>query len=741
MAEDGAEVGGDAAVSRAERFRLRVETEDVYPVVLARRKNRGAAGSNASGASGASRGQGKSNGALVGFMEYSTDEDEDVNETLLVMGASPAFEQASPEEGKANPFKSQSDGELLVPEVTIGVMNESSHALLARAGEYTQRTVDLNREELMEERMKDDLEERKKEFANMDKKIDKVDLKHFKTFAEGVIFPSNRFIFWWDLLILFLIFFVVLYVPVQVGVSDGEVFYQGGFGFLMFTFVNVLFIVDTSLNFFRAYLDEEGSLVMSRKKIVKHYLYGWFIIDALACFPVDSIYRFVDTTGRVGINVIAFVNLLRLFRVGRVYRILRTNRNILETRLKYYRPALELVYVVFVICIFVHWFGCTFCFIALVEARTFDDLDLMNPDRPSWLQTYVLDGGQLQVVGTDLNAVMSRYILSLYWSIITTTSIGYGDITPVTLPEHIFAVLTLLLAGLMWAYVLAVTISTFERMSKRKSEYRDRLTQINSLVRLFRSYPGPLPDSHVDHDVAFDARMFLYKQFLASKGIGDGTLLSEISPVLNHMPPRLRNRICLSLIKDSLLTISYFRHESIDIHTLGGIAALCELHQYNTGEVMFLERRNRSAKRGVFVMRKGVLAKSESAVIRIRNMQILCGRGTILEDYALLPGNSEDIPAIITIAFWTFTELIFVPRRAIQALFRLHPEAWREIGRWKALRAKLKRWSRLQLGRTGLTSPKINRYSSDEFFYGDRDEIRRINAATNEEDGRMIDSF
>lgn len=40
--------------------------------------------------------------------------------------------------------------------------------------------------------------------------------------------------------------------------------------------------------------------------------------------------------------------------------------------------------------------------------------------------------------------VLSRYVISIYWSIVTATSVGYGDLHPVNREEMIFSIFYML---------------------------------------------------------------------------------------------------------------------------------------------------------------------------------------------------------------------------------------------------------------------------------------------------------
>jgi potassium channel len=54
--------------------------------------------------------------------------------------------------------------------------------------------------------------------------------------------------------------------------------------------VDILFAIDIFVNFITAYDDEErGVPVRNPKKIASNYLKSWFIMDLLACLPIDLI--------------------------------------------------------------------------------------------------------------------------------------------------------------------------------------------------------------------------------------------------------------------------------------------------------------------------------------------------------------------------------------------------------------------------------------------------------------------
>ena len=80
--------------------------------------------------------------------------------------------------------------------------------------------------------------------------------------------------------------------------------------------LNACFAADIVVNFFSAYFDNDLNLVTSRKKIIKSYLLGWFLIDLAAIIPFDLL---LDAAS-------SYQQLLRIARLPRLYKLLKILR-------------------------------------------------------------------------------------------------------------------------------------------------------------------------------------------------------------------------------------------------------------------------------------------------------------------------------------------------------------------------------------------------------------------------------
>eukprot|EP00961_Rhodomonas_salina_P280250 3786058-Rhodomonas_salina.3 len=56
-----------------------------------------------------------------------------------------------------------------------------------------------------------------------------------------------------------------------------------------------------------------------------------------------------------------------------------------------------------------------------------------------------------------------QYVVSLYWTVTTMTTVGWGDITPQSVPEVAFTLLVLLQGGATFSYMVGNMASLISR--------------------------------------------------------------------------------------------------------------------------------------------------------------------------------------------------------------------------------------------------------------------------------------
>ena len=78
----------------------------------------------------------------------------------------------------------------------------------------------------------------------------------------------------------------------------------------------------------------------------------------------------------------------------------------------------------------------------------------------------------------------SIYITSLYFSVITTLTIGYGDITPQTDIEKMYVTFVALLICALLAYSISTIGNIFKSMSEKQDQFK---SQMNIITRYMKA--------------------------------------------------------------------------------------------------------------------------------------------------------------------------------------------------------------------------------------------------------------
>ncbi|OWM86643.1 hypothetical protein CDL15_Pgr015678 [Punica granatum] len=290
--------------------------------------------------------------------------------------------------------------------------------------------------------------------------------------------------------------------------------------------VDGFFAVDIVLTFFVAYLDKSTYLLVDdRKKIAARYLAKvWFPMDVASTLPFQTIYR-IFTGKRDKGDVFGFLNLLRLWRLRRVSELF--SRLEKDTRFSYFWT--RCCKLICVTLFAVHSAGCFYFWLATHHKKA----------ENTWIGS--------QVSGFEDRSIWLGYTYSMYWSIVTLATVGYGDLHAVNTGEKIFNMIYMLFNIGLTAYLIGNMTNLIVHSAIRTFAMRDA---INEILRY--ASKNRLPEG-------------LKEQMLAHMQLKFKTAELQQEEVLEDLPKAIRTSIAQHLFRNRVENAYLFKGVSVDL--------------------------------------------------------------------------------------------------------------------------------------------------------------------------------
>ncbi|TQD90503.1 hypothetical protein C1H46_023941 [Malus baccata] len=281
-----------------------------------------------------------------------------------------------------------------------------------------------------------------------------------------IVSPYDRRYRIWETFLVVLVIYTAWVSPFEFGFLKGP----GGPLSIIDNVVNGFFAIDIILTFFVAYLDKTTYLLVDdRKKIGWKYARSWLIFDVISTIPSEVATRIFPKS----VQSYGFFNMLRLWRLRRVSTLfsrLEKDRNY-----NYYWVRCAKF-----ICVTLFAIHCAGCFYYLIAARYRD------PEK-TWIGVKILE-----------QSLWIRYVTSVYWSITTLTTVGYGDLHPVNTREMIFDIFYMFFNLGLTSYLIGNMTNLVVHGTSRTRKFRDTIQAASSFAQR-NQLPVRLQDQMVAH--------------------------------------------------------------------------------------------------------------------------------------------------------------------------------------------------------------------------------------------------
>ncbi|XP_076006052.1 voltage-gated delayed rectifier potassium channel KCNH8 [Genypterus blacodes] len=456
------------------------------------------------------------------------------------------------------------------------------------------------------------------EYKVADAKKSKFILLHYSTFKAG-----------WDWLILLATFYVAVTVPYNVCfIGDDDDLTRSTT--VSDIAVEILFIIDIVFNFRTSYVSKSGQVIFNARQICIHYLTTWFIIDLVAALPFDLLYAFK-------VSVVSVVHLLKTVRLLRLLRLLQK----MDRYSQHSTVVLTLLMSMF--ALLAHWMACIWYIIGKmeIEANAYNwDIGWLHELGKRLESPFYAIGG---VNGTGLS-IRSVYVASLYFTLSSLTSVGFGNVSANTDAEKIFSICVMLIGALMHALVFGNVTAIIQRMYSRWSQYHTRTKDLKDFIRVHH-----LPQS-------LKQRMLEY--FQTTWSVNNGIDCNEL---LKDFPDELRSDITMHLNKE-ILELSLFASasrgclRSLSLHIKTSFCA--------PGE--YLLRQGDALQAIFFVCSGSMEVLKDGMVLAILGKGDLIGANLSLDDRVIK--TNADVKAL------TYCDLQCVNLRGLYEVLDLYPE-------------------------------------------------------------------
>ena len=298
---------------------------------------------------------------------------------------------------------------------------------------------------------------------------------------------DSPFVIVWDVVLLIFIVYITFLTPLSVALDLGDLDVENPWTVLATIdfIIDIVFIVDVVINFFSAYIDENGVEVTDQKEIRDKYLKSWFTVDFLSSIPfsvfqITAIYvqqaELADLSLDSASETASFLRVSRIIRFVKVTRLVKCVRIITKnSSIEISKNQRRLLRDLGILFLLLHFVACTYITVAYMGG-------IEESLHDSWVGNCLPEVRSLS--GADLNVQL--YVTALYWAVATLTTVGFGDVVPVNTAERVVAIVAMLVSAAYYGYLIASMASGVSAWDADAARTNERMEQLVAYTKAKR---------------------------------------------------------------------------------------------------------------------------------------------------------------------------------------------------------------------------------------------------------------
>ncbi|KAL3667215.1 hypothetical protein V7S43_007450 [Phytophthora oleae] len=328
----------------------------------------------------------------------------------------------------------------------------------------------------------------------------------------------------WDLLLTFLVLYTTLVVPYRVCF---QVEASGGFSVLE-TLMDVAFFIDIVFNFITGLQLPTGEVSYSFLVIVKAYLRGWFTVDFFSTLPFESLAKLFGVGNNahaalLSAKLLRGLKVLRLFKLARIRRLGKVFAN-LEDAVYTNQSLVSLAKLALTMLFIAHLVACLWYAVGRSDSEK------------SWVISISLDPA-----GHANDTDSLQYVRSVYWAIVTMTTIGYGDIVAHSNTERLLNIAVMAVGVSFFGYVIGTISTLVTNLDVAAARYDERMTVVKEYI-ISRSMP-----KYIGNKIRYHFEYFYQNRSVFRE-----------RQILQRLPSALRNEMIHHVHAKIVSSIKYF---------------------------------------------------------------------------------------------------------------------------------------------------------------------------------------